>query len=415
MAKPRKPTTRRTSPGTLELLGGMGAGAALMYFLDPDRGVRRRHLLRDQVVHAGRVATHGILTTSRDLRNRGRGLAATAASRFRRDGADDWVIAERVRSVLGRVVSHPRAILVSVQDGQVTLAGPILQEEVPRLLAAARRVRGVREVENRLEVHESAEHVPALQGGVRRKGMVSEFRQERWTPAARLFTTAAGGALALFAARRRSGAWPALGVAGLALATRGATNLSTQRLTGIRAGKRAVDVQKAITVSAPVEEVFAFFSHWENWPSWMKHVREVTRTGTVGGQARTHWVVDGPAGVPISWDAVVTEMVPNEVIGWRSVEGSVVQHEGRIRFLETDDGATTVQVRMCYNPPAGAVGHAVAAFFGRDPRQQMNDDLARMKTLIETGRPPHDAARPEPDVATRAAAAASSESREAGA
>lgn len=47
---------------------------------------------------------------------------------------------------------------------------------------------------------------------------------------------------------------------------------------------------------------------------------------------------------------------------------------------------------MSYNPPAGAIGHVVASLFGADPKSEMDADLARMKTLIETGIRPHDAA-----------------------
>ena len=53
-----------------------------------------------------------------------------------------------------------------------------------------------------------------------------------------------------------------------------------------------------------------------------------------------------------------------------------------------------VTVRLRYFPPAGAFGHAVAALFGADPKSEMDADLLRMKAMIETGRPPHDAARP---------------------
>jgi uncharacterized membrane protein len=47
---------------------------------------------------------------------------------------------------------------------------------------------------------------------------------------------------------------------------------------------------------------------------------------------------------------------------------------------------------MSYNPPAGRLGHGVAVAFGADPKTTMDTDLVRMKTLIETGRAPHDAA-----------------------
>jgi uncharacterized membrane protein len=41
---------------------------------------------------------------------------------------------------------------------------------------------------------------------------------------------------------------------------------------------------------------------------------------------------------------------------------------------------------MTYLPPAGVVGHAVAQLFGVDPRQAMNDDLIRLKSLLEEGK-----------------------------
>ncbi|HEU4630470.1 MAG TPA: SRPBCC family protein [Gemmatimonadaceae bacterium] len=396
----RQTGTQRSGMG---LLGGLGLGAALMYFLDPARGKRRRHLVRDQLVHAGHVTGDALDATSRDLRNRARGAAATARARVRRDDADDAVVTERVRSALGRVVSHPSAITVVVAEGRVTLGGPVLAGEVDRLLRTVRGVRGVTDVEHRLEVHESAANVPALQGGRPRTGGRPEFAQENWTPAARLLAGAAGGTLALYAARRRDALGTLLGVGGVALAARGASNLSARRLTGVGAGRHAVRVRKTITINAPVERVFEHFAAWERWPSWMSHVREVRRTGTVGGDERTHWVVDGPAGVPIAWDAVTTRLLPNEVLAWKSVEGAAVAHAGLIRFVPTADGATTVDVQMSYNPPAGAIGHAVAAFFGRDPRHQMDDDLARLKTTIETGTPPHDATRRDTRPAATAA------------
>jgi uncharacterized membrane protein len=96
----------------------------------------------------------------------------------------------------------------------------------------------------------------------------------------------------------------------------------------------------------------------------------------------------------VRWDALTTDFVPNERIAWKSVEGAAIEHAGVVRFTPTADGATTIDIKMSYNPPAGAVGHAVATILGRDPKHQMDDDLARLKTTIETGIPPRDAAQP---------------------
>jgi len=70
------------------------------------------------------------------------------------------------------------------------------------------------------------------------------------------------------------------------------------------------------------------------------------------GGGRSHWVVEGPAGVPVSWDAVVTRFVPNQVLAWKSEPGSAVPNAGVIRFEPTGDGDTRVDIRLSYNPPS---------------------------------------------------------------
>jgi uncharacterized membrane protein len=381
----------RADGGTslIALLGAAGVGAALAHYLDPDRGARRRNMMRDKLVHARARAGDAIGTTARDLKNRTRGLVAETRGRFASHEADDPVLVARVRTALGRVASHPKAIDVTADEGRVTLSGLALRSEAEKLLDAARSVPGVSEVYDELELHETSEGIPALQGGVRREPR-PELAQENWAPATRLVMGAAGSALALWGRRRKGWSGMAAKFAGAAIARRAITNTPVRPLAGER---RAIDVQKSITVQAPVARVFAFFTEWENWPRWMSHVREVRSTGSAAGEDRTHWVVDGPAGTTVSWDAITTALIPNERIAWSSIEGGPIEHSGVVRFTPTADGATTIDVKMSYTPPAGAVGHAVAAILGRDPKHQMDDDLARLKTTIETGSPPRDAAR----------------------
>jgi uncharacterized membrane protein len=94
----------------------------------------------------------------------------------------------------------------------------------------------------------------------------------------------------------------------------------------------------------------------------------------------------------VEFDAEVTRAVWNKMIAWRTLGGSPVAHAGTVRFDALADGRTRVDVHMSYDPPAGWLGHGVAAAFGADPKSSMDADLARMKTMIETGHAPHDAA-----------------------
>lgn len=362
------------------LIGGIGVGGGLMYLLDPDRGRKRRAYLRDQAVHTGHAISSCWGTTFRDLRNRSQGVAAEARSRFRRDHASDEVLIARVRSAMGRAVSHPRPIEVSAQDGHVTLSGPVLAGEADRLLSAVRHVRGVREVENRLEVHEQPGDNPSLQGGAQRTER-DDGARKNWDPTTRLLVGTAGGALSAYGAARRGVPGTVLGLVGLGLLGRAATNLTMDRLTGIGAGRSGVELNKTLEIEAPPEEVFAFCAMWENYPRFMSHVREVKGQGR-----RSHWVVDGPGGIPVSWDAEVTRFVPSEVIAWKSVDGAAIRQAGVMRFDRTPEGGTRLEIRISYNPPAGAVGHAVATLFGANPERQLDDDFLRLKSLIEEGK-----------------------------
>ena len=225
----------------LAVLGGIGIGAAAMYLLDPDRGARRRAELRDQLVSTANTLGDAFDTTTRDLGNRARGMAAETRARLTPEDVTDDVLVGRVRAALGRVVSHSGSIIATASGGEVTLSGPVLASEVDELLITVRKVRGVQDVVDRLEVHELADSVPGLQGGTHRTGVTSGLRKENWSPSARLLVGTLGSALAVSGLQRRGGIGTALGVLGLALLSRSATNTEVRKLVGAGANRREVD------------------------------------------------------------------------------------------------------------------------------------------------------------------------------
>jgi hypothetical protein len=218
---------------------GVGIGTIVMYVLDPDRGKRRRALLRDKLASATKKTGAGVEITARDLRNRAQGIAANIKSRFTAVETDDAVLIDRVRSKLGRLVSHPGAIQVASENGNITLSGPILEAEVDDLLTYVKAIQGVNDIANNLEVHKEAGNHPALQGGRERQGYQFEFLQENWSPAARFVASAAGASLAVYGGIRRDALGAGLGAAGLLLLTRGITNTEFKRLAGLHG--RAAD------------------------------------------------------------------------------------------------------------------------------------------------------------------------------
>jgi hypothetical protein len=171
---------------------GAALGAGLIYMLDPQSGRRRRALVRDKVTRAGHLTRDALDATARDAYNRGQGIITSTRARWRSEEVADEVLVERVRAKLGRVCSHPHAIDVRVAHGNITLRGPILASEAPAVLRTTQGVRGVKAVMNQMDVHETADGVPALQGEGTIAGSSFDIRQSNWAPATRAMVAAAG-------------------------------------------------------------------------------------------------------------------------------------------------------------------------------------------------------------------------------
>ena len=355
----------------------LGVGAARL--LERRGGARRRAEVVQRSQRLAHEAADFAGKSSRDLKNRSRGLWHALFAW--RGPVEDEVLIERVRSRLGRVCSHPGAIEVFACDSRVELRGHVLASEHHQVVREVERVPGALAVDDQLEVHQRSESVPALQGGAGRHAPRPELLQENWAPATRLLVGAAGAGLIGWGTERRD--LTGLGIAGLGavLLGRSVTNLPVRRLLGVGAGRRGIAVRKSIHIVGPPEEVYRFFMAAENFPRFMEHVREVRVTG----DGRWHWRVSGPSGIEVEWDAEVTRADPGRLIAWKTVENASVESSGTVRFVPERNG-TRVDVSLTYNPPLGALGHAVAALLGGDPKKQLDDDLLRLKSLLEQGK-----------------------------
>jgi uncharacterized membrane protein len=213
----------------------------------------------------------------------------------------------------------------------------------------------------------------------------------------RLISAAAAAGLAAYGLRRRRGRMLLLPVAGAllgrAVSGRCAVNAMLGRntarddepaspVTSVRRGE-GVRVDERIVLNRPRSEVYRFWRNLENLPRFMDHLESVT----VLDEERSHWVAKGPAGTRVEWDAVVHNEIPNELLAWRSLEGSEVDNAGSVHFMPTANGDTEVRVVLRYDPPAGRLGAAVARLFGEDPSRQVAEDLRRLKQVVEAGEP----------------------------
>lgn len=155
----------------------------------------------------------------------------------------------------------------------------------------------------------------------------------------------------------------------------------TSPMASVRRGE-GIKVEKGVTVNRPAAEVYGFWRNFENLPRFMDHLESVL----VIDETRSHWVAKAPAGTKVEWDAAIHNEIDDELIAWRSLPGADVNNAGSVHFTPVGDGSSTeVLVVLSYEPPAGKLGAAVAKLLGEEPSQQVEDDLRRLKQVMEAG------------------------------
>ena len=144
----------------------------------------------------------------------------------------------------------------------------------------------------------------------------------------------------------------------------------------------AIKIDRRIRIARPADELYRFWRNLENLPKILPHLESVEPITP----RLSHWVMTAfePAGPTIEWDAEIINEVAGELIGWRSLAGSDIEHAGSVHFAPTPDGhATEVRVVLQYAPPAGLLGVVLARILGEDPERLIADDLQRFKETME--------------------------------
>lgn len=156
-------------PAAMTGIGCCALGVGLMYLMDPQRGRARRAWLGDQVSSLVRRTGRTFYRRGQDMANRAYGAAHETGSRLQSGGpvSSEQLLA-RVRSEMGRVVSHPRLVQVMTDaNGTATLTGVILASESDRLVSTIERIPGVNLVVNRLQVANNQQELDRMAGAMR--------------------------------------------------------------------------------------------------------------------------------------------------------------------------------------------------------------------------------------------------------
>jgi uncharacterized membrane protein len=140
-------------------------------------------------------------------------------------------------------------------------------------------------------------------------------------------------------------------------------------------------VGHTVTINKPRSELFAFWRNFQNLSTFMENIENVQPFGN----GRFVWTIKAPAGETGDVETEIVNERPDELIAWRSVEGSEINTEGRVAFRDAGARGTVVEAVIAYKPPAGALGKWIAKLYQREPNIQGRQELKRFKMLMETG------------------------------
>lgn len=143
-----------------------------------------------------------------------------------------------------------------------------------------------------------------------------------------------------------------------------------------------VTIEKVLTINRSPNEVYEFWHNFENLPRFMRHLESVQ---TTGGKT-SHWKAKGPGNLTVEWDAEILEDQPGQSISWKSLENSDIPNEGRVEFKAAPaERGTELKVNIHYFPPGGTAGRVAAKVANNISAQQIDEDLKRLKQILETG------------------------------
>lgn len=357
---------------------GLGAGVATAYLADPKYGKKRRAAMAREARRIVGSTLHETKKSLDDTQHRLMGAIARLRTNLKNEAPSDDVLEARIRSRIGRIVSNARKIHVVCDRGVATLWGVVAQHEIGHLITEAERTPGIREVVDHLEVARLDEitvepHDPLRQAR-------NEARLN-WSPSKRLALGAGGMALAAYGWRRGDSLGKGLSLLGVGLALRSTMHKHLRAKLALNDSSAGFELVRTIRINAPISDLFDFWANPENYPKAFGHVARIERLG----ENLYRWTLNGPGGIPIGWEGMITRTVPNTLVEWKSLPASAIGNFGMVRFDPNYDASTRIHIRMFYRPPAGILGRFFAELFGADPGKILDQDLRQLKYIFENG------------------------------
>jgi uncharacterized membrane protein len=168
-------------------------------------------------------------------------------------------------------------------------------------------------------------------------------------------------------------------------------NTAVSNKPGSRVRRDAPEIQTAITIGKPAEELYASWCD----PAKLRQIVAPFAEVTTKNDGLMHWRLRGPLNQVVEWDSHVTHEEPGRRLVWESVPGSKLVSRGEVTFRPGPAAVgTEVRLFMKMEPPLGTAGSTLLSVLNRIPRGMADYALRRFKSLIETGEIPTTARQP---------------------
>ena len=137
-------------------------------------------------------------------------------------------------------------------------------------------------------------------------------------------------------------------------------------------------ITKSIIVKGNIVDIFRVWADFENFPRFMANIKSVAKVD----DRLSRWVMEGPVGTSIEWEAETTMFEPNRRIGWNSRDRSPIKTSGQVLFTDLRDDETEVTVTLKYEPPVDLAPDVSTALFANVDRR-LEEDLRSFKRYVE--------------------------------
>jgi len=102
-------------------------------------------------------------------------------------------------------------------------------------------------------------------------------------------------------------------------------------------------ILETVDLDIPVHSAYAMWADVERWPQYLRHVEKVERVS----DTQFTWWLSVP-GADQEFRAELTEVIPDDRIAWKTVEG--VDHAGVVTFHHLSDTSSRITLQIEYEP-----------------------------------------------------------------